>query len=59
MAKLILLGIVLFTSILPVTVSASKNPRRTIKRIQIMTGIAVCIWAYLCRNWYPELVPVE
>jgi len=57
--KLILLGIVLFTSILPVTLTASKNPRRAVKRIQIMTGIAVCIWAYLCRNWYPDLVPVE
>ena len=59
MPKLILLGIVLFTSILPVAVSSSKNPKRAVRRIQMMTGIAVCIWAYLCRNWYPDLVPIE
>ena len=59
MAKLILLGIVLFTTILPLLASSSSNPRRAVKWIQIVTFVAVLIWAYFCRTWYPALVPIE
>ena len=59
MAKLILLAIVLFTSVLPLVESSSANPRRTIRRIQILTALGVFVWAYACRTWYPQLVHVE
>jgi hypothetical protein len=59
LAKLIVLAVILFTSIVPLVASSSNNPRRTIRRIQIWTCVAVFVWAYLCRTWYPALVPVE
>jgi hypothetical protein len=59
LAKLILLGIVFFTSIVPLAASSSTNARRTIRRIQIWTVVAVFVWAYACRVWYPQLVFVK
>ncbi len=59
MAKLILLAIVLFTSIVPLAVSSSANPRRMVRRVQIWTIVCVFVWAFACRVWYPQLVHVE
>jgi hypothetical protein len=58
-SKLILLAIVLFTSIVPLAASSSPNPRRTLRRVQIWTVVAVFVWAFACRTWYPQLVFVE
>jgi hypothetical protein len=58
LAKLILLAIVLFTSIVPMMASSTANPRRTVRRLQIWTLVAVFVWAYACRRWYPEIVPI-
>jgi len=59
LAKLILLAIVFFTSIVPLAASSATNARLTIRRIQIWTVLAVLVWAYACRAWYPQLVHVE
>jgi hypothetical protein len=57
--KLILLSIVIFTAVVPVTLASRPAPRRTLRLIQILTFIAVFLWALACRRWYPQLVPVE
>lgn len=59
MAKLFLLSIILFSTILPVAVRARTNPRRTIRTIQIATLVAAFVWAYLCRSCYPTYVFAE
>jgi hypothetical protein len=59
MEKLIVLSIVLFTAIVPLALASSKAPKRTIRRIQIWSLVAAFVWAYACRTWYPQLVPVE
>ncbi len=59
MAKLILLSIVLFTSILPALLSTSRSPEKAMRLIQILTVIAALIWAYACRVWYPQLVTLQ
>jgi hypothetical protein len=58
-SKLILLGMVLFTSILPLWLSPTANPQRTLRRIQVWTFVATFVWAYACRTIYPDLVHVE
>ena len=59
MAKLILLSIVLFTVIVPIALSSRPSPKRALRNVQIATFVAVFIWAYACRVWYPQLVTFE
>jgi hypothetical protein len=59
MAKLIPLSIVLFMAIVPIALATRPAPRRTLRIIQILTLVAVLLWALACRRWYPELVPAE
>jgi hypothetical protein len=59
LAKLILLSIVLFMSLVPVAVSTTKAPKRTLRIVQVLTLLAVFAWALACRECYPSLVPVE
>jgi hypothetical protein len=58
-AKLILLGIVIYMTIVPATLAGRPGPRRTLKMIQWLTFVAVFVWALACRRCYPQLVPVE
>jgi hypothetical protein len=59
MAKLILLAILLYMTIVPVALAQKASPKRTLRNIQVMTFIAVIIWAVACRHYYPILVPRE
>jgi hypothetical protein len=59
MAKLILLGILIYMTIVPVVLAQKPSPKRTMRSIQIMMFIGVIIWALACRRYYPQLVPVE
>jgi hypothetical protein len=59
MAKLILLGIVLFTSILPALLCNVRSVERALRWIQVLTVMAVFIWAYACRVYYPQIVTLE
>jgi hypothetical protein len=59
MAKLIILSILLFMSIVPIALARRPSPKRTLRMIQIMTFFAVIAWALACRIWYPQLVPLE
>jgi len=59
MAKLILLSIVLFTSIVPAMLCLSRRPERALRWVQVLTVIAAIVWAYCCRVWYPQLVTLE
>ncbi|MGO9838160.1 MAG: hypothetical protein ACLP1X_28595 [Polyangiaceae bacterium] len=59
MAKLIILSIVLVSFGVPVWLSDSTQPRRTLRRVQgILLGLIV-VWAYLCLHWYPRIVPLQ
>ena len=59
MAKLILLSIVLYMTILPIYLAGKPAPKRRLKAIQTWLILAVIVWAIACREWYPALVPVE
>ena len=59
MSSLILLSIVIFMSVVPVTLASRRAPRRTLRTLQILMFVAVLLWALACREWYPKLVPVE
>lgn len=59
MAKLIILSIVLFMAIVPITASTKRSPKRALRSVQIMTFVVTIIWTYACRNWYPELVVID
>ncbi len=56
MAKLILLLLILFSVLVPVTVAESKVPRRTLKLLQYATVAMTFLWGYLCLVYYPQLV---
>jgi hypothetical protein len=59
LAKLILLSIVFFMAVVPLALATRPAPKRTMRLIQILTFVAVLLWALACRRWYPQLVPVE
>jgi hypothetical protein len=59
MAKLILLLLILFSTLVPLTVAGSKTPKRTIRNVQIATAVMTFVWAYLCLTYYPQLVSVD
>lgn len=59
MAKLILLGILLYMTVIPVALAKRASPKRTMRTIQILTFIGVILWALACRHYYPVLVPRE
>jgi hypothetical protein len=46
-------------AIVPIALATRPAPRRTLRIIQILTLVAVLLWALACRRWYPELVPAE
>lgn len=59
MAKLILLGIVFFTALLPVWYARRDRPERNLRTIQLLTLVAAFFWAVACRNCYTRLVFAE
>ena len=59
MASLIPLSIVFFMAIVPIALATRPAPRRTLRVIQVLTLVAVLLWALACRRWYPQLIPVE
>ena len=59
MAKLIILSIVLVSFAVPVWLSASPTPRRTLRRIQWLMFAYILLWSYMCLRWYPQLVTIE
>jgi hypothetical protein len=59
MAKLILLSIMVYMTVVPVSLAQRPSPKRTMRTVQILTFVGVVIWALACRTWYPRLVPVE
>ncbi|MGH7435608.1 MAG: hypothetical protein ACRENE_08030 [Polyangiaceae bacterium] len=59
MAKLIVLGIVLFTALAPIPYATRSHPRRNLRTIQVLTVLAVFAWAVACRHYYPGYVFAE
>lgn len=59
MASLILLALILFSVLVPVGVSTTKSPRKTLRRVQIATVVVAFLWAYLALMYYPQLVQLD
>jgi hypothetical protein len=59
MASLILLSLILFSVLVPVGMSKTKSPRKTLRRIQIATVVVAFVWAYLALTYYPQLVQLD
>jgi hypothetical protein len=58
-AKLISLSLILFSVLVPIAVSAGKNPKRTLRNIQIATFFMTLLWAYALMTYYPQYVDVK
>jgi hypothetical protein len=60
MAKLILLLMTIFSTLVPLFAASSKKPaKRTLRSLQIATVVVTFVWAYLCLTYYPQLVSVD
>jgi hypothetical protein len=59
MAKLILLLLILFSTLVPLFAAGSKSPKRTMRTVQVATAIMTFVWAYLCLAYYPQMVSIE
>ena len=59
MPKLILLFIVGAMAVVPVFFATRKSARKALREVQLVFVAAVCVWAYMCINWYPQLVPLD
>jgi hypothetical protein len=59
MAKLILLGIVIFTTLAPIAYATRSRPERSLRTIQLLTVLAAFVWAVACRHYYPGYVFAE
>ncbi len=59
MAKLILIGIVFFTALVPMAYAKRNGPERNLRTVQILTVLAAFAWALACRHCYPRYVFAE
>jgi hypothetical protein len=59
MAKLVLLLVILFSTLVPLFASGARSPRRSVKKVQLGTIVMVFVWAYLCLTYYPANVSVN
>ncbi len=59
MAKLIILSVVFMSFGVPVWLSTSLKPRRALRRVQAIIVIYILIWALMCLQWYPAIVPLK
>jgi hypothetical protein len=59
MAKLIILSILLVSIGVPAWLSGSPQPRKALRKAQVIVTLFVVVWGYLCLHWYPELVPLK
>jgi hypothetical protein len=59
MAKLILLLLILFSTLVPIFAAGTKTPKKTLRTVQIATVIMTFVWAYLCVTYYPTMVTVD
>jgi hypothetical protein len=58
-AKLIVISILLVTVAAATWQSTARTARSGLRKAQWITVLYVFLWAYMCLNWYPQLVPVE
>jgi hypothetical protein len=59
LAKLIILSVVIVSFIVPVWLSTSPTPRRTLRRVQWILFAYIVLWSFMCLRWYPTLVTIE
>jgi hypothetical protein len=59
LTKLIIFSIILASFIVPMGLSTGAQPRRALRRVQIIMCILIVVWALMCLIWYPQLVPLE
>ena len=59
MAKLLLLGIVLYSAIVPLLFATTSAPKRAVRNLWILHLIGVVVWSYLALVKYPIYVPLS
>jgi hypothetical protein len=59
MAKLIIFSVVLMSFGVPIAMASLPNPRRSLRRVQVIMLAYIVLWALMCVYWYPELVHVD
>ena len=59
MPKVILFSILLVSVFAATRFSTARVARKGLRNVQMIVTVFVFVWAYMCLNWYPALVPVE
>jgi hypothetical protein len=59
MPKLIVLSVLLVTVVTSTWQSTARAAKSGLRKTQWITALFIFVWAYMCLNWYPQLVPVE
>jgi hypothetical protein len=59
LAKLLLLGIVLYSAVMPVMLSTAPSPKRALRNVWILHLVGVLIWSYLALNKYEVYAPLS
>jgi hypothetical protein len=53
------MSLILFSVLVPIALSAGKNPKRTLRFIQIATFFMTILWAYSLMTYYPQYAVVK
>ena len=59
LAKLIIFSIVLMSFLVPMRLATAAQPRRALRRVQVVLFAFIFVWALMCLYWYPLLVTLE
>jgi hypothetical protein len=47
------------TFLVPMRLATAPNPRKALRKSQLLLFGYIFLWAYLCLHWYPALVHIE
>jgi hypothetical protein len=58
LAKILLLGIVWYSAILPLFFATSRAPKRALRNVCILSVLGIVVWSYLALVKYPVYAPL-
>jgi uncharacterized membrane protein len=58
LAKILLLGIVWYSAIMPLFLAGSRAPKRALRNVYILSIVGIIFWSYLALVKYPVYAPL-
>ena len=56
MWKLVLLGVVILSIVVPMVMSTRPKPQAALRQVVIIMIFAILVWSQLCLRYYPRYV---